>query len=584
MKRLILGALLMASAMVQAQQNGEFTIAVLPDTQYYTEEKGERNNRLFESQTQWIVDNYKKENIVYVVHVGDIVNRGDEYPEQWVNAAKAMSILEKPLPGLPNGIPFGMAVGNHDQTPSQFAVTGGTKGYNKHFGVDHFKGRKYYGGHYGKDNDSHYDLFSAGGTDFLVIYIEYDAMDEATDALNDWAVSLCHKYPSRKVIVVSHGILFYNPVQGLNANAPWLKQGQRIYDRLKTCPNVFMMLCGHIGDNGEGYRQDGYAGHTIKSFLADYQSRPMGGGSLMRLMTFDSKNDLIKVRTIAPFFGTEETDSDSKFVKPWMHGTTSTRLYDFNNDSKAEFAFCKKGLWTINGKKGTVVFGMERDIPVPADYNADGSTVLAAYSPTTSTFMVQGKAPVQWGQPGDIPVPGDYNGDGLVELATWNPTDMKWYIQGQEPIRHGFKSCVLVPADYDGDGKIEPAVYRVQNHVFYISGVANVPLGKDGDIPVPADYNGDGRAEIAVYRPSTGEWLVYGQKPVVLGGDKDDIPVPADYEGKRRVQFAVYNTSTGVLKLDSGTTIQVGKGTVDEVVNLPYAIRKYIKEMRTSTK
>lgn len=292
-------ALTLNVCLAQAQQK-TFTIAVLPDTQMYTEEEGERNRTLFESQTRWIVDNYRKENIVYVVHVGDIVNRGDDRPEQWENAFRALSILEQPLPGKPEGIPYGLAVGNHEQTPSQWAVTGKTEWFNHYFGVGHFEGRSYYGGHYGNDNDSHYDLFSAGGMDFIAIYIEYDAMDENIDALNDWAVNLCKQYPSRKAIIVSHGIIHYNPVEGTNANAPWLKQGERIYDRLKTCPNVFMMLCGHVGDNGEGYREDGYAGRTIKTFLSDYQSRPLGGGSLMRLMTFDPENDLIKVRTIAP--------------------------------------------------------------------------------------------------------------------------------------------------------------------------------------------------------------------------------------------------------------------------------------------
>ena len=571
----IVGA--MASISLSIAQDKTFTIAVLPDTQMYTEEKDERNNTLFESQTQWIVDNYQKENIVYVVHVGDIVNRGDERPEQWANAARALSILEQPLPGLPHGIPYGLAVGNHEQTPSQFALSGQTKWFNHYFGIDHFKGRDYYGGAYGTDNDSHYDLFSAAGMDFIVIYLEYDAMDENIDRLNDWAASLCEKYASRRAIIVSHGIIHYNPVEGVNGNAPWLKQGERIYDRLKRCPNVFMMLCGHVGDNGEGYREDGYAGHTIKTFLADYQSRPLGGGSLMRLMTFDKDNDLIQVRTIAPYFHTEETDADSRFVKPWMRESTATRIYDFDNDGKSEFALFNGGRWQIEDMKETVLFGMERTLPVPADYRGDGKTTLAVYAPATSTFTIQGKGKVVWGNPGDIPVPADYDGDGLVELATWNPSDLKWYIQGRQPLKHGFKSCIPVPADYDGDGHVEPAVYRIDNHTFYIAEIANIPLGSEGDIPVPADYNGDGRVEPAVYSPATGKWSILGKEQVTLGGT-EAIPAPGDYEGTGRVQPAVYYPASGILKLDSGRSFQVGKGQLNQVVNLPVPIRNYIHQ------
>ena len=572
-------ALTLNVCLAQAQQK-TFTIAVLPDTQMYTEEEGERNRTLFESQTRWIVDNYRKENIVYVVHVGDIVNRGDDRPEQWENAFRALSILEQPLPGKPEGIPYGLAVGNHEQTPSQWAVTGKTEWFNHYFGVGHFEGRSYYGGHYGNDNDSHYDLFSAGGMDFIAIYIEYDAMDENIDALNDWAVNLCKQYPSRKAIIVSHGIIHYNPVEGTNANAPWLKQGERIYDRLKTCPNVFMMLCGHVGDNGEGYREDGYAGRTIKTFLSDYQSRPLGGGSLMRLMTFDPENDLIKVRTIAPYLDTEETDADSKFVKPWKYETTAARIYDFDNDGKSEFALFKGGIWQIGTEKQNRLLGYGKAVAVPADYHADGKAALAVYRPQTSEFCIEGKGVIQWGQAGDIPVPADYNGDGLIELATWRPADQTWHIQGQKPFRHGTKKSIPVPADYDGDGRVEPAVYRTDNHTFYISEIANLPLGQAGDIPVPADYNGDGKIEIAVYRSVSGEWIIDRQDTVVLGGTPGDIPVPGAYEEAGKVRPAVYNMQTGLLRLESGKKLQMGKGTVEQVVNLPFPIRQYILDSR----
>jgi DNA polymerase II small subunit/DNA polymerase delta subunit B len=117
----------------------DFTIAVLPDTQYYSEESQGGNKNLFIAQTDWIVKNQKKENIAYVIHVGDIVDKGDSKPEQWDNAVDALYRLEKPLPGLPYGIPYGVTVGNHDQYPSQFPVSGKTYYYNKYFGVKHLR-------------------------------------------------------------------------------------------------------------------------------------------------------------------------------------------------------------------------------------------------------------------------------------------------------------------------------------------------------------------------------------------------------------------------------------------------------------
>jgi hypothetical protein len=91
--------------------NGEdFTIIVIPDTQYYSESFPD----IFKAQMQWVVDNRDARNIVYVAHVGDIVNR-DYDIHQWQVADSAMKIMENAVfEGFPDGIPYGIAPGNHD--------------------------------------------------------------------------------------------------------------------------------------------------------------------------------------------------------------------------------------------------------------------------------------------------------------------------------------------------------------------------------------------------------------------------------------------------------------------------------------
>ena len=301
----------------------------------------------------------------------------------------------------------------------------------------------------------------------------------------------------------------------------------------------------------------------------------------MRLMTFDKENDLIKVRTIAPATGEEETDGDSRFVRPWTREATASRIYDFDNDGKAELASYRKGEWTIEGQP-TIAFGPENGIPVPANYFGDGKCVPAVYDDVNGLFYILGKGIIPWGKAGDIPMPADYNGDGIADLAVWRPSNRTLYVMGEEPLRFG-ELPALAPGDYDGDGAVEFALYRQKNHTFYIASIANVPLGKEGDIPVPADYDGDGRTEIAVYRPSTGEWWVYGEKAVICGGDPNDIPVPGDYDGSGKVQFAVYNMESGVLTTQNGKQIQ-WEGSLDELANIPPHTRLYIKHLSQKTK
>jgi hypothetical protein len=293
---------------------GDFTVAVIPDTQYYIAGLNQGKPQTFESQVDWIKSNQVKENIVYVVHLGDIVEHGDNVTyahQEWYLARSLMYKLENPV-----SIPYGIAVGNHDQFPSQYPVTGTTLQYNKYFGVKHFEGRPYYGGHYGNNNDSHYDLFSAGGLDFIVIYIEYDAFNEDQYNVNNWAYNLLTQYSEKKAIIVSHYLIGNNSIAGTNSGTPgtFRSQGQSIYERLKYCPNVLMMLCGHVGDNGEGYRKDTFQGNTIHTFLSDYQRRENGGNGLMRLYHFSPGRNLLEVKTLSSLNNEYETDGDSQFT------------------------------------------------------------------------------------------------------------------------------------------------------------------------------------------------------------------------------------------------------------------------------
>jgi predicted phosphodiesterase len=296
-------------------KDGDFTVAVLPDTQYYIANLNGGKVDMFNAQINWIKSNQVKENIAYVAHLGDITEHGDDPKTafaEWYPARSIMYGLESPV-----SIPYGVAVGNHDQYPSQYPLTGTTTNYNQYFGVDHFKGRTYYGGHYSNNNDSHYDLFTAGGVDFIVVYMEYDIFNEDQTSMNAWAYDLLGTYASRKAIVVSHSIMSLNPFAGTNTpQGNFSSQGKALYERLKPRANLFMMLCGHVGDNGEGFRTDVFEGHTVKTFLSDYQSRINGGDGLMRLYKFSVKNNLLSVKTFSSNTNTYETDGDSEFSTP----------------------------------------------------------------------------------------------------------------------------------------------------------------------------------------------------------------------------------------------------------------------------
>ena len=287
----------------------DFTLVAIPDTQYYAAGMNGGDPAIFTAQTDWIVANRAARNIAFVTQLGDCVQNGDNggTNSEWLAATNALYRLEDPLSTLlPQGIPYGVAVGNHDQSPAGAAGT--TRFFNEFFGESHFAGREYYGGHFGTNNDNHYELFSASGLDFIVVHLEYDPATNA--AVLRWANDVLQAHSNRRAMVVSHWII--------NAGNPatFSVQGQAIYTALRTNANLFLMLCGHVSPE-EGRRLDTFNGNTVFSLMSDYQSRSNGGSGWMRLLEFSPSNNLIRVRTYSPTLNQFETDGSSQFDLPY---------------------------------------------------------------------------------------------------------------------------------------------------------------------------------------------------------------------------------------------------------------------------
>ena len=66
-----------------------FTVVVLPDTQFYSESYP----AIFDNQTQWIIDEAENLNVAFVTHEGDIVNQAT-VSAQWQNANRSLSKLD----------------------------------------------------------------------------------------------------------------------------------------------------------------------------------------------------------------------------------------------------------------------------------------------------------------------------------------------------------------------------------------------------------------------------------------------------------------------------------------------------------
>ena len=291
----------------------DFAVVALPDTQFYSENTGGNRAAIFSAQTDWVVAEKDTRNIGAVLHLGDITQNGDDPGtalNEWTNASNAMYRLENPTTTLlTDGLPYVLAVGNHDQTPIGNA-DGTTTNFNRYFGVhpstqvNHFAGKSYYGGtSIPASADNNYILFSAGGIDFIVISLEYDTSQDVADL--DWADALLKAHPARRGIVITHYMV------GGGNPASFSTQGSAIYEALKDNPNLIFMHGGHIHD--EGRRQDTFEGRVIHSILADYQGRANGGDGWLRILNFKPALNRIDIQTYSPTLDQFETDANSQF-------------------------------------------------------------------------------------------------------------------------------------------------------------------------------------------------------------------------------------------------------------------------------
>ena len=256
----------------------DFTLVALPDVQ----NELQFAPAMFISQTNWIVAHKEDMNIVFATSLGDLVNSPSD-AAQYDNADAAMDILDE------GGVPYSVSPGNHDQMSGTL--------YSTYFGVDRFSGKPWYGGAIDSSNYNNYSLFSASGMDFILINLQYNP----TTAQLTWADNLLKANPGRRGIVVSHAIL--------NTDNSW--NYQAVYTNLKSNPNLFLMLCGHMhsGNDGAAYRAElGDDGHTIHIVMADYQDMTNGNGYL-RILRFSPADDTIYMTTYSPYIDGSITSS-----------------------------------------------------------------------------------------------------------------------------------------------------------------------------------------------------------------------------------------------------------------------------------
>lgn len=303
---------------VRVAGENAYTVAVLPDTQNYTEE----HTHIFGDMTRFLADNKDTMNVQFVAHVGDIT--GSNLPDQWQIASDAYEALEAV------GIKYSLLPGNHDQ------AAGGTA--NDHssnldafFGMDRYFADSAGEAHgvYDGEPDSarnNYKTFTApDGTRWISLNMEFGPRD---DVLR-WADEVLTEFSDHRAMVSTHHYTNFGDIAGpqsgplytegtgknygMGGDPQGVNDGRDIWDSLiSKHGNVSFVFSGHVfGDGAETIVRYGEQGNKVFQMLVNYQNgvSPIiqtagnpdedgrGGNGAMRLLVIDPDNDSVHTET-----------------------------------------------------------------------------------------------------------------------------------------------------------------------------------------------------------------------------------------------------------------------------------------------
>lgn len=345
---------------------GEFTVAMIPDTQNYVDYRHQKWSGFpfdaaeqYYAQLWWVGERAAGAggDIVFATHMGDVWQHYSEWMDEghaargfkWMPNFGGSEVAASPkvhtrafeIPTAVRGyqlidgkLPFSVLPGNHDfdalwtdpaHPPRPEAKkdgvrhVGGLTGFQSAFSADSafFKDKPWYVGSHDGGADSA-QVFTAGKCKFLHIALQY----HAPDASLAWAAKLIQRYPGLPTIVSTHDYLDRDGKRNRRSNPNNSRldrqdnDPQMIWDEfISRQDQVFLVLSGHVG--GQGYSVAANAfGHEVHQLMADYQGRGRTateagadgadvGDGWLRLLKFklDGERPSIDVRTYSTHYG-----------------------------------------------------------------------------------------------------------------------------------------------------------------------------------------------------------------------------------------------------------------------------------------
>lgn len=320
-----------------------WTIAVIPDTQYYVRKA--EDAPLFTEITRWLVDHREKYKIRLALHVGDIVDANTT--EQWDRAKASLSVLD-------GKIPYVLAVGNHDLGKN---ASDRSTMLNEYFKIAvNPLNKRIFGGSFeeGKLENAWY-RFEHGGRDYIIYSLEFGPRKKVVA----WANEVAAKHADQRAILVTHDFIDQESTlfsdDGLprrtvekTKNSPHsygigkhgdVHGGEELWAAfVSKHPNFELVVNGHykafervkagsdelrwVAGPAISRRTDRYPdGRPVHQMLFNTQWSPRGGEGWVRLLEFLPDGKTLKVWTISPYLERTKGEAAGWPVTPEMRFT-----------------------------------------------------------------------------------------------------------------------------------------------------------------------------------------------------------------------------------------------------------------------
>jgi hypothetical protein len=173
--------------------------------------------------------------------------------------------------------------------------------------------------------------------------------------------------------------------------------------------------------NSDGKTEIGVFRNSTHLFYLDYNGNGVWNGSVYdRQYNFGISGDI-------PVSG--DWNSDGRTEIGVFRNSTHLFYLDYNGN----------GVWNGAVTDRQYNFGISGDIPVSGDWNFDGRTEIGVFRPSTHQFYLDYNGNGVWngaaidrqynfGIAGDIPVSGDWNADGTTEIGVFRPSTHIFYL------------------------------------------------------------------------------------------------------------------------------------------------------------